>query len=1076
MQLPKWKQSLLLIGIVALSFLPAFAEAKERVKNKIVITEQPTTLLLGASDKGFRFDGEKNHCLHKNEMGFNPGHIGECGHLSVIPEERIKNIKFSGLNLKGAKFDRLNLTKIEFKGSQLQGASFVGANMNDANMSEAVLTNALYDETTKLPFSEKEAKKRGMIKWQEVARIDDLKMYEEIKNGGTPENEDARGPQIGIGHEFDELVSTQDIETVKADIEGISTATDGYHNKLLSLVKKVKKIDAIHLGLILDVCYFKPHQVKTYLEEFKKGQKENWNEIQKYGNFNNAIFLEGVQKLTDPTWKNIVMLGSKTIPTVESYQVQQKFLSWVETNQKPNNEKEWNALLETISPMGKNEIVTSINLMLFNEYGAKSKDRLIKMAKNINEADKTWFYLKALPSVAQFKVSELNDLVKNVPEVSSYILRNHLLRARDLTADKLAKVAEQVNEKDRDDLIEDYLKNVDIKNLDTKNFITLLKPSFNKIKLASLYMKRVRNLSPQTVVEASSLLQDNEKNQIIDHFLEIYPEALTAQDVIKISRSSYQEENSFKKELLPRLSETKWVNVEPLIKDSEGTAKDLLIENWMKKPDIKISSDDYLKIMNAAYNKKEEFRLSYLKKVSPINNTIFISLLKEAQFQKTKELLVQEYLKSKPSFKGFELIEMITLNKEQGEKILKEQIKQVSDWSVATVDQMCLKANQKQKEIILSEFLNNQMKEIKTKELIMLSNHSPSLKKSILMNYLSKIEDLTLESSFELIKPLENKEKDLVLNFYMSQSGLLPVDKMILVIQQSHDKESILKKYLEDIQQLTSQDLLQLSQFSKMYKEDHIVSHLNKLTDLDISKTQALMKEVKGNLKDQIVQYFMEHGPKEFTGFEIQSLSSQSHQLKKPLLTKYLDRISDLNIKGCDAYISKIDRQDRLTVVQYCIQKNKPLKTVDLLSFTYHLNATEEANVITNEYGELKSLSFQDTLNLTQKVQGANKDEIIMHFLSKSPKIKTTELMTLREIATLKKDEIISNNLHLLEDFSTSKAVEMADFFQTSDRDEFIFKAMDEVKDLNKENLEKLARKSYARKNVILQRKVSGHK
>jgi uncharacterized protein YjbI with pentapeptide repeats len=53
----------------------------------------------------------------------------------------------------------LNLRDVKFNGANLRGANLRGANLRGADVKKVI-----YDDKTKLPFSDEEARKRGMLK------------------------------------------------------------------------------------------------------------------------------------------------------------------------------------------------------------------------------------------------------------------------------------------------------------------------------------------------------------------------------------------------------------------------------------------------------------------------------------------------------------------------------------------------------------------------------------------------------------------------------------------------------------------------------------------------------------------------------------------------------------------------------------------------------------------------------------------------------------------------------------------------------------------------------------------------
>lgn len=148
------------------------------------------------ADQGFRWSDASARCEKDGQAGWNPGFLGECGNLSsrLLNSQDLRRVSLKGAllhstQLKLAVLDEVDLShatlfqtqllraslvraslvqaqasNADLKGAALDGADLRGADLSHTQLTEASLKGALFDASTRLPFSETEAISRGMIK------------------------------------------------------------------------------------------------------------------------------------------------------------------------------------------------------------------------------------------------------------------------------------------------------------------------------------------------------------------------------------------------------------------------------------------------------------------------------------------------------------------------------------------------------------------------------------------------------------------------------------------------------------------------------------------------------------------------------------------------------------------------------------------------------------------------------------------------------------------------------------------------------------------------------------------------
>ncbi len=93
--------------------------------------------------------------------------------LKIAPKADLRDADLSDADLSDA-----DLSGADLSGANLSGANLQKTNLKDAQLDGATLTNAVYDDSTKLPFSDKEAKEKTMWKLEKKADLQGVNLRE----------------------------------------------------------------------------------------------------------------------------------------------------------------------------------------------------------------------------------------------------------------------------------------------------------------------------------------------------------------------------------------------------------------------------------------------------------------------------------------------------------------------------------------------------------------------------------------------------------------------------------------------------------------------------------------------------------------------------------------------------------------------------------------------------------------------------------------------------------------------------------------------------------------------------------
>lgn len=134
-----------------------------------------------ASETPYHYDAAQNKCVNSQGLsGLRPNYRGTCGDLWG---QDLKDASFEKKSLAGANLSRANL-----KGADLRGVDLRGSWMLMTNVDGAKMDGAKFNERTILPFSRKDAEKRGMIyePTSEYAKLKELKSTASVSTTRAP--------------------------------------------------------------------------------------------------------------------------------------------------------------------------------------------------------------------------------------------------------------------------------------------------------------------------------------------------------------------------------------------------------------------------------------------------------------------------------------------------------------------------------------------------------------------------------------------------------------------------------------------------------------------------------------------------------------------------------------------------------------------------------------------------------------------------------------------------------------------------------------------------------------------------
>ena len=942
---------------------------------------------------------------------------------------------------------RLSLRKLKKEnlvGKNLTGASLAGLNLKDLDLTAAILDYSNLRGTNLERTLLTDISSIG-------ARINDrtklpFEVEEALKRGmlhdslGSTTSEEGDEVSIDIDDIYTIVVTEEVIESFKTFVSKKLSS----NKKIVNLISRQDEVQLENLLLALNTLYYNQTKLQTMLAQINAAQEsgdyEELNQIQ-----NEYIDAQKHIELTN----ELVLKGLKVLP-IES----KTFKSYLSILKEVNANKSDKNFQEVI------EIITKA----IEEFDITN--------------DQSLEYIQALDN-------------KTLSELAGEKLYTYYKDNYSISIATLLEAMGLVEKASRDTLASLTLENGDISTLTTEELIEIADFSISsKSSLRANNISKVSDLDLANTIEILNGAQYSAKDSIIQFYINSQ-DKLPADDVIALSKKSYQNKNPILLNSLAKISDLDVTSTISLVNSAQWGTKDKIIQTAIEKLLGNLTSQEIVNIAKASYENKNQILKSYLGKIQNINVQDVLLLSSTAQWGSKDTILSQALNSLLRSVTTSELISLAQNSYENKNSILLNSMNIVSDLNPANVSSLAATAQWSTKDKILKAYLESQ-RSIKAEDLISLSKKAYEDKNTLLTSNIHKVSNLNFNSLQNIVKTAQWGSKDTIIKYYIANYSVTTQQLITLKSLAYSIGSSLLNSTALNVSDISTDNIITLSGRSSE-RNQLLVSYSNSanLSTTDILK---LASAAQYSAKNLIVTSHL-NKMTIVTANELIALASQTYDVKQSVLKNYLGQVSNLSattlakIQAQATYntkdqvaldglslINQLTTDQLVTLVKGSYSSKEKvailginkIKAMTARQATLVASASQKANnVLTHYYNVSRPTNTSDLLTLVNSASYSTKDSLLIAYIDSSRGISTAEIIALSKASYDKSSEIKANYKNKIIDLDIQNTLILASNQNYSRKDATLIYGLNKAKELTAAQLVKLIDLSYEKEALI---------
>lgn len=453
-------------------------------------------------------------------------------------------------------------------------------------------------------------------------------------------------------------------------------------------------------------------------------------------------------------------------------------------------------------------------------------------------------------------------------------------------------------------------------------------------------------------------------------------------------------------------SVTSAVELTKTIKSSDG--RNILLDHVLSgvKP---LGFDDAFSLLKVSLSNHGLIQ-KYLGTISSLSLEQAVQLAGITSYS-TKDYITLHYINNR--VESISIKDLITLSQaayDNKSTIRLKYFSKISDWSLDNALVLAGTESYSSKDVIVSYYLGTQ-KEIKTADLIRLSNGAYDQKSALRMSSLDKISDMTLENAIVLSNVESYSNKDKIITYFINKKvDKISVSDLIRVSNAAYDQKSALR-----------------------------MSNFAKISDWSIETTILLASVEAYSSKDTIVSYYLTNKVQSITTAELIKVTNVAYDQKAALRKSNWDKVSDWSIATLAQLASLESYSSKDVIVEYYITKKMPvISTAELITVS-NLAYDKKESLKMTYFAKVNDKSVSNVITLARQVAYGNKDLLILSFLNTYyPSPSTNDILLLAADSYEAKSKIKLNYLGKINDFSLDNAIKIASTLSYSEKNTVI--------------------------------------
>ena len=910
-------------------------------------------------------------------------------------------------------------------------------NIRNSNFKEAILVDALLagaqiNNGTDLPFSVEQAFGLGIV-------------HDDIAPPQPSTTEPVPPAPVLTGNlpTLKNLFSIEVTEEIIAFYQSFSRPDISFEKDIIELLEKEDKISVENLELALLTLYYNEVKIREINAQIKKLDEDGeWREANKlkeelqnasnHRRYNNQLVNEGLKKISDDdkTLENYIKIlpylstqriGWEDLDADQVAEVIVEFEKMLKDQELTQDEKL--QVVNLYDSIGESKKAGAFLFDLYKQNNSPSIDAIIETMKLVDGRSQSVFMKLAIDDkdFVSLTTAETFTLVDAYPDQTNSIIAAALSKISDLDLSNTLTLMDKATNSVKDNVALKYLGTVE--EISTENLITISKKSYNKKNSLLLSnLAKISDGSSSNIMNLMDVATHSTKDQIGAQGINLFIPTLTTVELIAIAKKSYDKKNSLLNSNVSKVSDLTVDNLISIVTVAQYSTKDKIIILALTKLLPSYTTAELILLANNSYDKKNHIIATYNQKVSDLGAASIVKLQKVAQYS-TKDKIALEYLITLKEITSNELNQLAINSYEKKNAILSNHVSKVNDLSMVNAEALIKTAKYGTKDTLINNYLAS--KSFTTDELIKLANLAYSKKSKILLTNAQKTSDISTANVVKVAKIVSDNTNKILLT-YSQTPNLSEADTITLQANARWStKDTIAINFLERISAVSTQAVVSLVVGCEDKKNTIATKYLAKISDLTLQNATTLINTVRWSHRDKIINFVL--GKEIFTTDQLIKFANMSDENTGTIISNKAPKASDIN-------------------------------TANIIKLA---EASGKKNAILGAYVQANNLTAQEIVSLATAAQWSTKDTIIFNYLNKVLPVTATELIAMSVASYDKKNTILSKHVGQVTDLTPSNLSTIMSKATYNAKDTIAIAGLNMVSGLTTDELLSIYKNSY---------------
>lgn len=463
------------------------------------------------------------------------------------------------------------------------------------------------------------------------------------------------------------------------------------------------------------------------------------------------------------------------------------------------------------------------------------------------------------------------------------------------------------------------------------------------------------------------------------------------------------------------------------------STKDFVTLHYMNVRASSITTKDLISLSNAAYDNKTNIRLKYFAKISDWSIDNAI-LLSGSEVYSPKDTIISYYLGTLKEIKTADIIRLSNAAYDMKSSLRLKNLDKISDFTLNNAIVLAGVEVYSAKDTIMNYYMTKKVETIAAADLIRLSNAAYDMKSSLRLNNFAKILDWSVDTAVLLASVEVYSSKDTVISYFLTNK----------------------------VQTISTADLLKVTNAAYDLKTTLRSKNWDKISDWSIANLGIMANYEVYSAKDTLVEYYLSKKMPTMTMAELITVSNLAYDKKDTFKMSYFPKVSDKSVDTVVILVRQLVYSNKDTIILSFLNTYYPIpSTTDIL--TLAAEAYEAKSKIKLSYlGKINDFNLNNAIRIAKTLTYSEKNTVINFYINGvGVTVTGSELISLADNTYDIRYSFVSSNLKKIVNFKVSEAISMANSFAYGDKDNILKLSVVLVVDLSAESLQQMANAAY---------------